>query len=434
MKTYSIDTRTIKPGDIFVAIKGETRDGHDFVTEAFAKEASSAIVAQDYEGQEANLIRVPDTLKALQDLAHEHLMQMPAKRVAITGSTGKTTTRQLTEAALKACLGDNVVLTSHASFNNHLGVPLTALRVRPEHKVAVFEMGMSTFGEIKRLCKIVEPHIGLITNIGSAHSGNLGGPEGVAKAKAELFEALQPEGVGIVNIDDPRCVRESDKKLTARKMGFGAAEWADIKIIDYDKPALKYQHKRVSPELQLLGHHNIQNAAAALGIAVALGCDFQTAALGLENVTPDRGRLHVHELNNGAIVIDDTYNANPDSMEAALKVLASFDNPRHIAVLGDMGELGDSAQARHHAIGAACVQTGVDWLFACGAHAKDYGEGAFEAGLSPEKFVWATDSKALAPLVSKQLEASDAILVKGSRFMKMEEVVNHVIDIGEQQT
>lgn len=427
MKSYSIDTRTLKPGDIFVAIKGEQFDGHDFVEEAFQKGASQAIVREDYTWNRPNLTRVPDTLKALQDLAHKHLLKMPAKRVALTGSAGKTTTKELIAAALRACLSDDAVFVSSGNQNNHLGLPLTALKVTPEHQIAVFEMGMNHFGEIARLCEIAEPQIGLITNIGSAHAGNLGGPEGIAKAKAELFEALSEDNVGIINADDPRCVREAELKLKSKKISFGRAASADIRILDYDKPTFAYQNQSITINFPLLGYHNVQNAAGALAVAIALGLDFKQAALGLETIKPVKGRLQQHALKNGAILLDDTYNANAESMEAGLAVLASFTDRRKVAVLGDMGELGEFAEDKHHGIGAACVQKGVDLLFACGSHAKHYGEGAFEAGFSMENFFWAPDSPALGKLVAAKMQPNDAIWVKGSRFMKMEQAVDAIL-------
>ncbi len=426
MKSYSTDTRTLKPGDIFVAIQGDNFDGHDFVEEAFQKGASWAIVRDDYAWNRANITRVSDTLKALQDLAHEHLLKMPAKRVALTGSAGKTTTKELIAVALRACLGEKAVFVSSGNQNNHLGLPLSALKVTPEHKIAVFEMGMNHFGEIALLAKIAQPHIGLITNIGSAHAGNLGGPEGIAKAKAELFEALTEKDMGIVNADDPRCVREADLKLKAKKLSFGKASWADVRILDDAKPVFSYQGQTVSVNFPLLGQHNVQNAGGALAVAMALGLDFKQAALGLEQVKPVKGRLQKQVLPNGAILLDDTYNANPESMEAGLTVLAGFEGRRKIAVLGDMAELGDSAEDKHHALGAACAQKKIDLLFACGTHAKHYGEGAFEAGFPMGNFAWAPDSAALGQLAAAQIQPNDVIWVKGSRIMKMELAVNAI--------
>ncbi len=427
MNTYSIDTRTLQPGDIFVAIKGEARDGHDFVSEAFNKGASAAIVEEKYPGTEKNLMHVPDTLRALQDLAHEHLMKMHAKRVALTGSSGKTTTRDLIAAALRACVGEEAVFASSGNLNNHLGVPLMALCVRPEHKIAVLEMGMNHLGEIARLAEIVRPQIGLVTNMGMAHAGNVGGPEGVAKAKAELFEALGYNGIGVVNADDPRCVREADAKVKGRRISFGQAQTADVRVLDYQKPTFGYAGKVVSPKFPLLGAHNVQNAAGALAVAVALGLDFETAANGLSNVEAYKGRLVPKTLASGVTLLDDTYNANPDSMEAGLKVLMSLPGARHIAVLGEMGELGDLAEGKHRALGAVCAQKNVDLFFACGPQAKHYGEGAFEAGLAHEKFIWAPDSAALASLVREKLHPGDVVWVKGSRSTKMERVVERVL-------
>ncbi|MES2504193.1 MAG: UDP-N-acetylmuramoyl-tripeptide--D-alanyl-D-alanine ligase [Myxococcota bacterium] len=426
MKSYCFDTRILVPGDIFVAIHSEKRDGHDFVAEAYQKGASAAIVHEGYPGSEPDLIRVPDPLRAFQNLAHEHLLSMPARRVALTGSSGKTSTKNLIVAAIKACLGESATFATHGNFNNHLGVPLMAFQVTPKHQVAVFEMGMSHFGEIARLAEIVEPQVGLITNIGSAHGGVLGGPDGVAKAKAELFEALGPEHIGVVNADDPRCMREANIKLHARPIYFGQASWADVRILDFDRPTFCYKDHLVSVDLPLLGHHNVHNAAAALAVVVALNLDFETAAAGLEQVEMAPGRLNKKVLENGAIILDDTYNANPESMEAGLSVLASFQNKRRIAVLGDMAGLGESTESRHHAVGAACAQKGVDLLFACGPNAKHYAEGAFEAGLPIENFTWAEDSQKLGTLVRQVLDTNDVIWVKGSRIMAMEQAVENI--------
>lgn len=429
VKSYSIDTRTLKPGDIFVAIRGLQSDGHDFVAEAFSKGASQAIVRSDYPGQESNLIRVLDPLQELQDRAHRHLLSMPAKRVALTGSSGKTTTKEILATLCQACLSTEAVWLNEGNLNNHLGLPLSALKVEPHHKIAILEMGMNHFGEIACLAKIAKPQIGLITNMGSAHAGNMGGVEGVAKAKAELFEALEENDIGVVNADDPRCVREAERKLRAQVLTFGHSALADLRILDYQSPTFSYKGEIASAKLSLLGDHNVQNAAGALAVAVALGLDFKTAVQSLERLQPTRGRLAPLTLSTGSLLLDDTYNANSESMEAGISVLGSFHDRRRIAVLGDMGELGGVAAERHHAIGAACTQKGIDWIFACGEHAKHYGEGAFEAGFNMQHFVWAKDSVQIAEKLIDFVEPNDAIWIKGSRFMKMERVIERLLQI-----
>lgn len=439
--TISIDTRTLSEGDVFFAIKGENLDGHDFISDAFAKGASSAVVKSDYEIPSALLDRqfqkVDDPLAELQKRAKAHLKKMPAIRIALTGSSGKTTTKELIRCALGACLGKDAVIANAGNFNNHVGVPLSAFKVLPTHKAAVFELGMNHFGEIAELTKIVNPHIGLITNIGTAHSGNLGGPDGVAKAKSELFENMGRDATAVVNVDDPRCVRDAASKVQSKRFNFGKAQWADLRLkhIETLGPTLMrlgfaYQDQSVEIELPMPGAHNALNAAAALAVACSMGLDFKTAAMGLQDIKGVKGRLAHHQLRDGIVVIDDTYNANPESMEAGLNVLAShMEAPRRVAVLGDMAELGAKAPGLHRSIGALLLQKKVNLLFACGPNALGYAEGAIAEGFDESKIVWAQDSETLAPKVCQMIEANDVVFVKGSRSTKMEKVVEKLLNL-----
>lgn len=435
----SIDTRTLCPGDAFFALKGENFDGHDYIETAFKNGASTAVVRSDYQVpsglSEQNFIFVADTLKALQDLAKLHLKKMPAKRIALTGSSGKTTTKELIRCALSACLGEEAVIANTGNLNNHIGVPLSALKVRPNHKVAIFELGMSHFGEIATLAQIITPHLGLITNIGTAHSGNLGGPEGVAKAKMELFENLAKDAIAIVNVDDPRCVRDASSKVHSQRLNFGRAQWADLRLKSVEtidpthmRLCFSFQSRELTIELPMPGIHNALNATAALAVVCALGYDFETAARGIQAVKAVKGRLVHHRLRSGAILIDDTYNANPESMEAGLNVLASYlEAPRRIAVLGEMAELGEKALGLHRSIGALLTQKKVSMLFTCGQNAVGYTEGAIAEGFDESQIVWAEDSEALAQKVCQIVQSSDVIFVKGSRITKMEKVVEKLL-------
>ncbi len=445
----SINSRTIKPGEIFVALKGERLDGHQFIEEAFGLGCTLAIVDNNYQPPTSTTAHafmfVDDTLKALHDLSRGYLQSLPAKRIALTGSSGKTTTKELIRHVLSAVLGEEAVFASSGNQNNHFGVPLSAFAVRQKHQVAILEMGMNHFGEIATLAGIVKPNIGLIVNMGTAHAGNLGGPDGVAKAKAELYEALTAKDIAIVNADDPRCLREAAAKVKGKQITFGKAPWADVRIESTEPTwgksngqqskslgmhiTLVFQNKKETAWLSLLGVHNAQNAAAAVAVAMALNLDFKTAVQGLSAMQAVHGRLEVHTLANGALLIDDTYNANPESIEAGLSVLSTWKNHRHVAILGEMAELGENSYAIHRTIGAACVQKNVDLLLACGPNAKAYGVGAIAAGLAKECFFWAQNSAEIALIAASQIKNNDVILVKGSRFTEMEKVVTKLLSL-----
>lgn len=430
------DTRAAKRGALFVALVGDRFDAHAFVADALRAGAGAAVVeaGKDLPGvpPDAPLIVVEDALKALQDLAAAHLARLPARRVGLTGSNGKTTTKELVAAALRAVLGDDAVLATEGNLNNHVGLPLTALRAHAGHRALVLEMGMNHLGEIATLAAIAKPHVGLITNIGTAHAGNVGGIEGVARAKAELFEALGAGDVAVVNADDPRAVREAQTKAKCRHVSFGRAAWADVRLASTTtlpeggmELGFVVGGAAVTARVPLEGRHNAVNAAGALAVAVALGLDVAAAAAGLAQTAHAKGRLARFTLGGDVLVLDDTYNANPDSMEAGLEALVELAGPRRkVAALGQMLELGEGATAAHRHIGASVAQHGVVALYACGDLGKHYGEGAIAAGLSPDAFVWAQDSAALAPLVAAGLNGGDAILIKGSRGARMEVVVD----------
>jgi UDP-N-acetylmuramoyl-tripeptide--D-alanyl-D-alanine ligase len=445
----SINSRTIKPGEIFFALKGERLDGHQFVEQVFQRGGTLAVVNRDYQPFSSRtfhaFIFVDDTLKALHDLSRNYLQSLPARRIALTGSSGKTTTKELIRHVLSAVLGEETVYASSGNQNNHFGVPLSIFSINPKHQIAILEMGMNHFGEITTLAQIIKPSIGLIVNMGTAHAGNLGGPDGVAKAKAELYEALTVSDIAIVNADDPRCLREATAKVKGKQIRFGKAPWADIRIESTEPTwgksngqqsrslgmhiTLVFQNKKETAWLPLLGVHNAQNAAAAVAVAMALNLDFKTAVHGLSSMQAVHGRLEAHALSNGALLIDDTYNANPESMEAGLSVLSAWENRRRVAILGEMAELGENAYAIHRTIGAACVQKNVDLLLACGPNAKAYGEGAIATGLPKECFFWAQSSAEIALIATSQIKNNDVILVKGSRFTEMEKVVIKLLSL-----
>lgn len=435
----STDSRALERGTLFVPLVGDTFDGHTFVAEALTRGAAAVLVQRSALGNMGTLpsagLLVPDTLRALQELAGAWLATMPARRIALTGSNGKTTTKELISAAIGAVVGADGVLATEGNLNNHIGVPLTALCVEPHHAFAVLEMGMNHLDEIAGYCRFARPHIGLVTNMGTAHAGNVGGVEGVARAKAELFAALPKDGVAVVNADDARCLREA-VKAACRHISFGTAPFADVRLLAV-RPveqggqllSLSYNSKIVEVFLPLDGRHNALNAAGAVAVAVAAGLDFARAAAGLANAQAAHGRLERRRRVDGLLVLDDSYNANPDSMEAGLETLgaigASATVRPTVAALGPMLELGDHAPAAHRHIGAAAALAGVRALFVCGELGRFFEEGARAAGLT--EVVWAVDSAALAPLVAAATRPSDVVLVKGSRGARMERVVGALL-------
>lgn len=433
------DTRKIEAGALFVALVGDRFDGHEFIEVAFENGAAACLVEQSRipptlpKSFVGRLVVVSDTLAGLQALASAHLDRLNGVVVGLTGSNGKTSTKELCAAALREALGGKSVCATKGNFNNHIGLPLTALEANADDAVILLEMGMNHLGEIARLAEIARPKVGIVTNIGTAHAGNVGGIEGVAKAKGELFDALaQNGGIAIVNADDDRC-RERATNVT-RQVSFGWDEDADVRLARAASAAqggveavAVVDGKEIPFWLPYEGVHNALNAAAALALAKALGLDIDKAAQGLGQTPISAGRLARAVAPSGAIVLDDTYNANPDSMLAGLNALsAAASGRRRVAALGEMLEL-DAPLEQHRALGAAAVAEGVSALFLCGALGRHTAEGAREAGLDEAAVVWAEDSAALAPLVAAACGRGDAILVKGSRGSRMEVVVDALL-------
>ncbi|MDA0713614.1 MAG: UDP-N-acetylmuramoyl-tripeptide--D-alanyl-D-alanine ligase, partial [bacterium] len=357
---------------------------------------------------------------------------------ALTGSNGKTTTKEMLRCMLGQVLDDENFSVNNKSFNNNFGVPLSALQVTKLDKVAVFEMGMNRSGEITELCQITNPQIALITNIGLAHSGFLGGIKGVAAAKGELYKYLSSNDIAIVNADDKNCVQQS-AQFSGKKITFGQTKAADIylekAIPNWNKTqsadyktlgmdlVLIYQHKKYDVFLPLLGVHNALNAAAAFAVMTQLNLDLEQAVLGLKRMQAVYGRLHPSLLINGAITLDDSYNASPESFKAAIKLLSSFSDKRKIAVLGEMTEQGENTKLFHENIGAFCHEHNIDLLFTFGKNTQAYIDGAIKAGMSEANCFWAPNQKELAIRLASITRSNDIILFKGSRFSQTEKVL-----------
>jgi UDP-N-acetylmuramoyl-tripeptide--D-alanyl-D-alanine ligase len=420
----STDTRSIQQGDLFIALKGENFDGAKFVAQAAQAGAVAAVVNVDsvIDGAPCPLIRVPDTRIALGKLAAHWRSQFDIPLVAITGSNGKTTVKEMLSAILRTATGsEETVLATQGNFNNDIGMPLTLLKLRAHHRYAVIEMGMNHFGEIDYLAHLARPNVAVVNNATGAHLQGLGSIEGVARAKGEIFAGLVSDGIAVINADDTHAALWRKLADQHRVFDFALGHPANIQgkwaaqdfggVVQARTPAgeLKFH-------LQVPGEHNARNALAAATAALALHVPLTTIVKGLEGFGGVAGRLQRKQALHGAIVIDDTYNANPASMHAALEVLAHASGKR-IFVLGDMGELGDDAVQFHHEIGVAARELGIERMFALGAMSA---AAVSEFGAGAQHFA---DIEVLQTELEKEMDAQTTVLVKGSRFMKMERVV-----------
>jgi UDP-N-acetylmuramoyl-tripeptide--D-alanyl-D-alanine ligase len=441
----SSDTRKLQPGDLFIALRGENFDGCEFVAQAAQDGAVAALVEERGARTEhagIPLLVVKDTRLALGQLAAHWRRQFNVSLVAITGSNGKTTVKEMLAGVLRAAAGsDDAVLATRGNFNNDIGMPLTLLQLNAQHRYAVIEMGMNHPGEIDYLARIACPDVALITNASGAHLEGLGSVEAVARAKGEIFAGLNgmtrrtevfgaggvPEahggGTAIINADDAYAPLWRSLVGTRPLLEFGLDQQADVSgqwVAQGAGQHLSVQTPvgRFTAELQVPGAHNARNALAATAAAVALNVPLETIVAGLEKFGGVAGRLQRRVLQGGAVLIDDTYNANPASMRAAIAVLAQASGKR-VMVMGDMGELGDDAAALHAGIGREAKRAGIEKLYALGElsrnAAREFGEGAQHFG----------HIDALLSALEKELDANTTVLVKGSRFMKMERVVSH---------
>jgi len=422
----SIDSRTIQPGELFVAIRGRRLDGHDFVEAAFERGAAGAIVDRPSTSSGRTDPGVPiwgvkNTLRAFGELARFHRSRFDLKVVAITGSNGKTTTKTILNHLLS---GSQEVLATQGTQNNLIGVPLTLLRLGPWHQAAVVELGTNQWGEIRRLTQIARPSVGVITNIGLAHLETFGDLHGVLRAKAELWEAMESKGPLVLNADDP-LLWEEGKQLPHRVVWFGCNPKAQIqasqvRLESWGSHCLV--NDRWELQLPLPGQHNLMNALAALACVQALGFEIPLALQRLESIPSLSGRLSQIQ-RDGCLIIDDTYNANPASLKVALEVLAGMESPgRRIAVIGDMLELGDQGPRLHAQAGGWVVQSKVDFLITVGPLSKHLLVAARQEGLVEEAGRAFDTTQEAGEFLEGLIHVGDTILLKGSRGMQMERV------------
>ena len=421
----STDTRTIEDGDLFVALEGPNFDGHVFLPEALNKKAVGAMVSHAVP-TDLPQVTVEDTRLGLGMLAGYWRDKFVCPVIAVTGSNGKTTVKEMIGSILKT---QGEVLISTGNLNNDIGLPLTLCRLREEHLYAVLEMGMNRRGEIDYLTHLTKPQVALITNAAKAHLEGLGSVESVAEAKAEIFNGLQEEGVAIVNSDDDFAPMWQRRVRDHRSITFGIEYPADVTVNGFDTNGVGSVMTMCTPvgvcevALSLPGRHNVMNALAATAAAIAVDVDLEHIRAGLESMAPVAGRQQIRRGENGATVIDDTYNANPDSMAAALQVLAAAGG-RRILVMGDMAELGDNTKNLHQLVGRQARHAGIDYLLAVGKLSRAAAE---EFGKHGKYFA---DKNELVEVLRSFLGVNTTILVKGSRSMGMEEVVRAITDSG----
>lgn len=432
----SIDSRTISPNDIFVAIKGDVFDGHDFIDDVVQKGVKGVVVcfAEDRVkasvGKDVVCITVNDTVKALADLAFYKRTHSRADVIAVTGSNGKTTTKEMTAKVTSSMFS---TLSTMGNLNNEIGLPLSLLKLEDHHEWAVLELGMNHPGEIRRLARICTPDIGVITNVGPAHLEGVGSLEGVMRAKGELLEEMAQDGVAILNADDEfglKLAESTDRKTIL----FGRSEKADIRAtsirtgqggIDFD---LMTPGGKISIRLPAIGDFMVSNALAAAAAGVAIGIDLENIRTALENFSPVRGRMNIVCTGEGVHIIDDTYNANPGSVAAAIRTLRDLKKDRRgILIIGDMKELGKHSEPLHREIGSIAAQNGIDKIYAAGEYAQSVRDGAIAHNLPPENAGVGTWEE-IVEHVSKIIRPGDWILVKGSRAMGMERVVQALTD------
>ncbi len=425
----SIDSRTLQAGDLFIAIKGDAHDGHDHVARAFESGAPAAVVSRERAAGLAALgplFAVDDTLGAMERLGVAARARSKARIVAVTGSVGKTTVKEMLRTMLSAC---GAVHASAHSYNNHWGLPLTLARMPASASYSVFEIGMNHAGEIAPLTRMARPHAALVTTIAPVHIEYLGSIEAIADAKAEIFLGLEPCGAAALNRDAPQFERlaKAARAQGVRVLKFGRAADCDARLIEVEaidggsRVKTQISGRELAFVLGAPGAHMAENALGALLAAEALGADLDVCAAALERFSPQQGRgarFSVTTPDGPAIIIDESYNANPASMRAALKLLAAA-NPgpggRRIAVIGDMLELGPKAQAMHAELAADLSASRVDLLFGAGPLTR----ALYDAAPASMRAAWAERSNELTDEVARALRGGDIAMVKGSNGSRM---------------
>ncbi|MGE5841953.1 MAG: UDP-N-acetylmuramoyl-tripeptide--D-alanyl-D-alanine ligase [Deltaproteobacteria bacterium] len=432
----STDSRIVGKDELFWALKGEIFDGHDFVEEAIRKGAAGAVVNEDWGAHvpaetRASLVAVPDTLKALGNFARRWRRRFNARVSALTGSGGKTTTKEMTYSILSL---QGPTLKNEGNFNNLIGLPLSLFLLEKEHQYAVLEMGMNRPGEIGRLTEIADPDVGLITNVGRAHLEGVGSIEGVAKAKVELLERMAPRGLAILNGDD-RMLMQAAAAIRKKPVTFGQGLQNPVRAEGIQNLGregfsfyLHWQGKTFPVRIKVPGFHNVYNALAAAAIALSLDLSVDQIQEGLARFEGIRGRFKVVPLPDGSVLIDDTYNSNPSSLKLGLESIKALAprGRRVIVGLGEMLELGKETEARHVEAGEMVAGSGADWLVALGDHAPEMIRGALDKGFPRERAIRVKDHKEMGAKILELMMPGDLVFLKASRRIGLERVVERL--------
>ena len=432
------DSRLVRKGDLFIAFQGERFDAHTFVPKVFAQGAVCAIVQEDYRLPPMQkrtampiVLGVRDTLEAFQRLATHYRNRFPIPVIAITGSNGKTTTKEMVAHVVAQRWK---TLKTEGNLNNRIGVPQTLFQLAPRHQAAVIEMGVDQQGQTTRLCEIARPTIGVITNIGPDHLEFFGSMEGSAQAKAELLDHLPQDGAVVLNADD-EYFDYLAARAQCRVVAFGASPKAVIRAANVRTDekggtvfglVLPGKTRQTEVHIRTQGQHNVSNALAAAAVGHALGLSGAAIAEGLSKFRPAAMRSQISS-SHGVQVINDCYNANPASMKAAIQLLAELGRgKRLIAALGDMLELGAETKRMHREVGTFLAGQGIGHLLACGVLGRELAEGARQAGMPSDRIAELPDAQAAATALSRMVRQGDVVLVKASRGMRMEQVVDAV--------
>jgi UDP-N-acetylmuramoyl-tripeptide--D-alanyl-D-alanine ligase len=427
---YSIDSRTIAAGELFFAVRGERLDGHDYIASALERGAAAAVVSRERVAGlpdavlAATLLIVEDPLQALQALAAHVRRHWGGRLVAITGSAGKTSTKDAVAAALAAQYN---VLKSQGNLNNGFGMPLQILRLEPEHEFAVIEMGMNHPGEIAQLARIAAPDWGVITNVGMAHVENFpDGQAGIARAKYELVESLPASGVAFLNCDD-RYVGQFGRDFAGKAVYFGTGPCADPQITaihegDCLQIELLSEGQELSLKLPLLGRHNATNAVAAFSVAREAGVPSTKTIRALEKLTAGDKRGEVLTL-GGATIINDSYNSNPEALQSMIQALTARPALRRILIAGEMLELGTHAPELHAACGRAAAEAGIDIIVGVRGNAQHLVASATDAGVTGVAAIFLPDAEAAGHWLRENIKLGDVVLVKGSRGVHLERAI-----------
>jgi UDP-N-acetylmuramoyl-tripeptide--D-alanyl-D-alanine ligase len=427
---YSIDTRTLDAGDLFFAVRGPRFDGHDFIQQAMEKKAAGAIVetGEFHSSADFNVVRVPSTVEALQSLARFVRRRWAGPIVGVTGSAGKTTTKEM----IAAVLGRKyTVLRSIGNFNNEFGLPLCLLRIQSSQTMAVLEMGMSAKGEIRRLAEIAEPNEGVITNVNPVHLEFFDSIEGIAEAKAELLAGLVEPRVAYLNNDDPR-VRAMAGSFTGKVVTYGVASDATFKAhrlrdLGLGGSGFTVRHAGSDTDfvLPLLGQHNVANAVAAIAVGIEHGISWPEVRSAIAGIKPEKKRGEVVRFQEGFDVIDDSYNSNPRALAEMIRFLGKLEGyKRKIVVAGEMLELGPTSAELHRSCGVEAARAGATLIVGVQGEARSVLEGAREAGVEDQRLKFAANAAEAGALLSGFVQSGDVVLIKGSRGVKLEQVLS----------